>query len=140
VRARRFERALVAVMVDADRFKQVNDRLSHAGGDEVLRRLARILSESCRAVDAVGRWGGEEFLILLMEAPTTGAAGVCEKIRRAVERDPWYQVAPGLQITVSLGYAALTPEMDSPEALVAAADAALYRAKAAGRNCVRGEG
>jgi diguanylate cyclase (GGDEF)-like protein len=139
VRARRFERALVAVMVDADRFKQVNDRLSHAGGDEVLRRLARILAESCRAVDAVGRWGGEEFLILLMEAPTTGAAGVCEKIRRAVERHPWYQVAPGLQITVSLGYAALTPEMDSPEALVAAADAALYRAKAAGRNCVRGE-
>ena len=80
------------------------------------------------------------LLILLMEAPTTGAAGVCEKIRRAVERHPWYQVAPGLQITVSLGYAALTPEMDSPEALVAAADAALYRAKAAGRNCVRGEG
>jgi diguanylate cyclase (GGDEF)-like protein len=138
VRARRFERDLTAVMVDADRFKEVNDHLSHAVGDEVLKRLARILDESCRAVDAVGRWGGEEFLLLLVEAPSAGAAAVCEKIRRAVESHPWDEVSPGLAVTVSLGYAALVPEMESPEALVAAADAALYRAKAAGRNCVRG--
>lgn len=137
VRARRFERELTAVMVDADRFKQVNDQLSHGVGDDVLRRLARILVESCRAVDAVGRWGGEEFLLLLVEASATAAAAVCEKIRRAVERHPWSDVAPGLEVTVSLGYAALTPEL-TPEALVAAADAALYRAKSAGRNCVQG--
>jgi diguanylate cyclase (GGDEF)-like protein len=140
VRAFRFERDLTAVMVDADRFKMVNDDYSHGVGDEVLRRVARVLSESCRAVDAVGRWGGEEFLILLVEAPPAGAASVCEKIRLAVERHPWHEVAPGLEVTVSIGHAALAPDMDSPEALVAAADAALYRAKASGRNCIRGQG
>ncbi|MSR35573.1 MAG: GGDEF domain-containing protein [Gemmatimonadetes bacterium] len=125
------------MMVDADAFKQVNDRLSHAVGDEVLRRLARVFTESCRAVDVVGRWGGEEFLILLVEAPPQGAAAVCEKIRRAVERHPWHEVSPGLAVTVSLSFSPLCPEMATPEALVAAADAALYRAKAAGRNCVQ---
>ena len=127
----------IAVMVDADWFKDVNDRLSHAVGDEVLRRLARIIVDNCRAVDAVGRWGGEEFLILLVEAPSPGAAGVCEKIRCAVEDYFWDEVATGLRVTVSLGYAVLTPEIETPEALVHSADAALYRAKAAGRNCVR---
>ena len=137
VRARRFERDLTAVMVDADRFKDVNDRLSHAVGDEVLRRLARIIADNCRAVDAVGRWGGEEFLILLVEAPSSGAAGACEKIRCAVEDHSWDEVATGLRVTVSLGYAVLTPEIETPEALVHVADAALYRAKDAGKNCVR---
>ena len=138
VRARRFDRDLTAVMMDADRFKEVNDRLSHAAGDEVLKRLARILTDNCRAVDAVGRWGGEEFLVLLVEAPSSGASGACEKIRLSVENYRWDEVAPGLRVTVSLGFSALTPEMESPEALVHAADAALYRAKDAGRNCVRG--
>ena len=124
-------------MVDADRFKDVNDRLSHAVGDEVLRHLARIIADNCRAVDAVGRWGGKEFLILLVEAPSSGAAGACEKIRRSVEDHSWDEVAAGLRVTVSLGYAVLTPEMRTAEALVHAADAALYRAKDAGRNCVR---
>ena len=137
VRARRFHRDLTAVLVDADRFKEVNDRISHAAGDEVLRRLARILSDSCRAVDAVGRWGGEEFLILLVEAPSAGAASVCEKIRHTVELHPWDEVSPGLRVTVSLGYAALTPEMANADALIHASDQALYRAKDAGRNCVQ---
>ena len=140
VRARRFERDLTAVMVDADHFKQVNDGYSHGVGDQVLRRIARILADTCRAVDAVGRWGGEEFLILLMEASPGAAASVCEKIRRAVETHPWHEVAAGLAITVSLGHATLLGDMDSPEALVAAADAALYRAKAGGRNRVQGQG
>ena len=136
VRARRFERDLTAVMVDADRFKDVNDRFSHAAGDEVLRRLARIIADNCRVVDAVGRWGGEEFLILLVEAPPSGAPGACEKIRSAVEDHSWDEVAAGLRVTVSLGYAVLTSDMDTPEELLHAADAALYRAKDAGRNRV----
>lgn len=138
VRARRFERDLIAVMVDADRFKEINDSISHGAGDEVLRRLARILTENTRAVDAVGRWGGEEFLVLLVEAPVAGAAAVCEKIRRAVELHPWDDVSPGLAVTVSLGWTALTDRMETSGALVAAADTALYRAKAAGRNRVMG--
>ena len=87
-------------------------------------------------MDAAGRWGGEEFLILLVEAPPTGASGVSEKIRRAAESYHWDGVASGLRVTVSIGYAPLTPRMSSPEALVAAADAALYRAKRSGRNSV----
>ncbi len=138
VRARRFDRDLTAVMVDADRFKEVNDRISHSAGDEVLRRLARILADTCRAVDAAGRWGGEEFLVLLVEAPSAGAASVCEKIRVAVEDHPWEEVAPGLRVTVGLGHAALIPDMKTADALIHAADVALYRAKDAGRNCVRG--
>ena len=136
LRARRFERDLTAVMVDADRFKDVNDRFSHAAGDEVLRRLARIIADNCRVVDAVGRWGGEEFLILLVETPPSGAPGACEKIRSAVEDHSWDEVAAGLRVTVSLGYAVLTSDMDTPEELLHAADAALYRAKDAGRNRV----
>ena len=136
VRARRFDRDLTAVMVDADRFKQVNDRFSHAVGDEVLRRLARVLAETCRAVDSVGRWGGEEFLILLVEASPDAAARVCEKARLAVESYPWDEIAEGLSVTVSLGYATVTPATQTPEALVGAADAALYRAKRGGRNRV----
>ena len=140
VRALRFERPLAAVMVDADGFKQANDRFSHAVGDEVLRRLARILVESCRAVDVVGRWGGEEFLVLLVEARYEAAARVCEKIRRAVEGYAWDPIAPGLSVTVSLGFATLTSQTASAEALVGAADAELYRAKRAGRNRVSGAG
>ena len=90
VRARRFERDLTAVMVDADRFKDVNDRFSHAAGDEVLRRLARIIADNCPVVDAVGRWGGEEFLILLVEGAPLGRAQ--ELARRSGVR---WRIIPG---------------------------------------------
>src|SRR5690606_2444550 len=91
---------------------------------------------SCRAVDAVGRWGGEEFLLLLVEAPHEAAARICEKIRREVETHHWDEIAPGLEVTVSIGFATLTPETPSGEALVSEADGALYRAKRGGRNRV----
>ena len=135
-RARRYERELSAVMVDADSFKQINDRFSHAVGDEVLRRIGRILGQSVRAVDSVGRWGGEEFLVLLVEASHEVASRVCEKIRRAVERYPWHEITPDLRVTVSIGFASLTPQMTTPELLVGAADEALYGAKRGGRNRV----
>lgn len=134
-RARRFGRDLSVAVADVDHFKAVNDRFSHAVGDEVLRRVAEILRAGTRAVDVVGRWGGEEFVLLLVETPPERAAGLCEKLRAAVEAHDWPAVAPGLAVTLSLGVAG-SGEAADPAALLAAADARLYQAKRAGRNRV----
>ena len=136
-RAHRFGRDLSLAIADVDHFKGVNDRFSHAVGDEVLRRVARILREGTRAVDVAGRWGGEEFVLLLVETPPGRAAHACEKLRAAVQAHDWAAVAPGLAVTVSVGVAG-NGEAADPAALLAAADARLYQAKRAGRNCVMG--
>ncbi|HEU4557785.1 MAG TPA: diguanylate cyclase [Longimicrobium sp.] len=137
-RARRFGRHLAAVMVDVDHFKAVNDGWSHATGDAVLRQVARLLRDGTRAVDVVGRYGGEEFLLVLVETPAERAALLCEKLRAAIEAHDWGTVAPGLRVTASFGVAGNTAA-DTPAALLAAADACLYAAKHAGRNRVVAE-
>ncbi|HEU4557784.1 MAG TPA: diguanylate cyclase [Longimicrobium sp.] len=134
-RARRFSRDLAAVMVDVDHFKAVNDGWSHATGDAVLRQVARLLRDGTRAVDVVGRYGGEEFLLVLVETPAERAALLCEKLRAGIEAHDWSSVAPGLRVTASFGVAGNTAA-DTPAALLAAADACLYAAKHAGRNRV----
>lgn len=134
-RARRFGRALTVAMIDVDHFKEVNDRHSHAAGDAVLRELGRLLREGTRAVDVVGRYGGEEFILLLVETPPGSAAVLCEKLRATVERHDWGRLVPGLAVTVSIGVAG-DAAAGSPAALLAAADARLYRAKGSGRNRV----
>jgi diguanylate cyclase (GGDEF)-like protein len=136
-RASRFGRDLTVAVADIDHFKAVNDRFSHAAGDEVLRRVAELLRGGTRAVDVAGRWGGEEFVLLLVETPPERAAGLCEKLRAAVEAHDWSAVAPGLAVTLSLGVAG-SGEAADPAALLAAADARLYEAKRAGRNRVVG--
>jgi diguanylate cyclase (GGDEF)-like protein len=134
-RARRFGRELAVVMADVDHFKAVNDRFSHAAGDRVLGDIARILREGTRAVDVAGRWGGEEFVLVLVETPPERAAHLAEKLRAAIEAHDWPSVAPGLRVTASFGVAG-NHEAGSPAALLAAADARLYQAKRAGRNRV----
>jgi diguanylate cyclase (GGDEF)-like protein len=134
-RARRFGRELTVAIADIDHFKAVNDNLSHAAGDEVLRRVARILREGTRAVDVVGRWGGEEFVLLLIETPPERAAQLCEKLRAAVQAHDWSSLAQDLAVTVSIGVAG-NGEAADPAALLATADARLYDAKHAGRNRV----
>jgi diguanylate cyclase (GGDEF)-like protein len=136
-RARRFGRDLTVVMADLDHFKAVNDRFSHAVGDRVLREVATILREGTRAVDVAGRWGGEELVLLLVETPPERAAHLCEKLRAAIEAYDWSAVAPGLEVTVSMGVAG-NAEAADPAALLAAADARLYEAKRAGRNRIVG--
>lgn len=125
------ERELSAVFVDIDCFKEVNDRFSHEVGDEVLRRVAVILLEHCRAEDVVVRYGGDEFLVL-----TTGDPGiasvVAQRVHAAVRAVVWDSVAPGLSVTISLGVATSLPAQDALDA----ADAALYAAKRAGRDRV----
>ncbi|HET7231071.1 MAG TPA: tetratricopeptide repeat-containing diguanylate cyclase [Longimicrobium sp.] len=134
-RARRFGRHLTAVMVDVDHFKAVNDGWSHATGDAVLRQVAHILRDGIRAVDVAARYGGEEFVLLLVETEPGQAVHACEKLRAAIEAHDWPSIAPGLRVTASFGVAGNTGA-DSPDDLLAAADARLYTAKRAGRNRV----
>ncbi|HEX2202825.1 MAG TPA: diguanylate cyclase [Longimicrobium sp.] len=135
-RARRFGRELTVAMADLDHFKAVNDRFSHAVGDRVLREVAAIFRRGTRQVDVVGRYGGEELVLLLVETPPSKAARLAEKLRAAVEAHDWEAIAPGLKVTVSLGLCG-DRALGTPEALLAAADAKLYEAKRAGRNQVR---
>lgn len=133
------ERAPVGVVIcDVDRFKEVNDRFGHPGGDQVLRAVARRLQEHLRAADVLGRLGGEEFLVLLPSCDTADSVLAAERLCAAVAGHP-FSVGDGheVRVTASFGVAASDcwPEADA-ETLVIAADRALYRAKVNGRNRV----
>jgi diguanylate cyclase (GGDEF)-like protein len=134
-RAVRFGRSLTVAMLDIDHFKEVNDRFSHAAGDEVLRTVARILRENTRGVDAVARYGGEEFCLVLVETELEAGARLCDRLRARVEAHDWSAVRPGLSVTISAGVAA-SHEAEAHDALLAAADLRLYAAKHQGRNRV----
>ncbi|HEV2569097.1 diguanylate cyclase [Sphingomonas sp.] len=129
----RSEEPLAIALFDIDRFKLVNDRYGHAIGDEVLRGVAEIAESCIRERDLVGRLGGEEFAVLMPGASLAQTVAVGERLRRACEEaeHPF-----GLTVTVSLGVAAAGEGVDSA-ALLRQADAALYRAKFEGRNCLR---
>lgn len=136
MRAERYGTPLAAIMADVDHFKEVNDRHGHAAGDRVLREVAAVLSTGLRETDVVGRYGGEEFLLLL-QVPLEGAVVAAERWRRALEaRHIELDDDTRIHVTASLGIAVHAPGMGGPEALVGAADVALYEAKARGRNCV----
>jgi diguanylate cyclase (GGDEF)-like protein len=142
-RACRDGRSLVCMMLDVDHFKRVNDGWGHAAGDAVLRELAQRVDSEVRASDIAARFGGEEFVILLPRTTSTEGRHVAERIRRAVAAAPFG--LPGgdeLAVTVSIGIAEFHPGAGRDdlkslgEALIARADAALYDAKAAGRDRV----
>lgn len=120
------------LIFDIDHFKTVNDRNGHDTGDAILKRLAACVRRSLRATDTLARWGGEEFTVLLADTSLTGAASFAERLRRRVAESRF----EGLRITVSLGAAEFRAG-DDMEGLLARADEALYRAKAAGRNAIR---
>lgn len=133
-RAGRSGSPLSLVMIDVDRFKQFNDQFGHPAGDEALKQVARILTEASRSDTIVARYGGEEFAAILPDCGRKDAAGVAERLRRAVEDGPWI-LRP---ITASLGTATMLDSTLDRAALIAQADAALYRAKVDGRNRVCG--
>jgi diguanylate cyclase (GGDEF)-like protein len=137
-RAHRFGHPLAVAMVDVDHFKAVNDGLSHAVGDAVLRQLAGLLRSGCRASDVVGRYGGEEFVLILVETTQAQALEACEKLRERVAAHAWGAVHPALPgLSVSIGVAGF--DADAPQDnLLERADQALYRAKNGGRNRVCG--
>jgi len=140
-RSQRYDRPLAIVIADLDRFKAVNDRYGHLGGDLVLQRVAAELKNQLRETDFIGRFGGEEFLMVLPETTLEGARSFAEKARRRVEQlEIRLEQGERISLTVSLGVASRAEIQAGPllkaRALIAAADEALYAAKRAGRNRV----
>jgi len=133
-RAIRFGRPLALALVDIDHFKKVNDTYGHPAGDEVLREVARRLERQMRSVDRVTRFGGEEFALFAMEMDREMALEAGRRICIEMHREPVRVGKLELTITVSVGVAVLPGDADNGEALVAAADKALYAAKTGGRN------
>jgi diguanylate cyclase (GGDEF)-like protein len=134
-RAKRFGANLSVVMVDIDQFKRLNDEFGHLLGDEVLRQVSSIFSDHLRKIDVVCRYGGEEFAILLPETSAQSSLQVADKLRRFVEK--WQFPGVARPVTVSAGTATFPDNGSTRDDLVKAADAGLYAAKQAGRNCVR---
>ena len=132
----RYDRPLSVVICDLDFFKRVNDTHGHGGGDFVLRAFGERLLATLREADLAGRIGGEEFLIVLPETDLTGARPFAERLRKAIAGTPVPLPAGGLTITCSLGIAERTAADLEAGQLLARADAALYRAKAGGRDRV----
>ena len=129
------DRMVSVAMCDLDRFKRINDLYGHAAGDEVLRRVARLLATVLRSGDGVVRWGGEEFLLILPSVELGRAQRIVERARAWVEHEPIEIDGHVLDVTISVGAAERRPG-ELREALIARADEALYVAKNAGRNRV----
>jgi len=127
-RSRRLRHHFSVVMADVDLFKKYNDEHGHPAGDEVLKRVAAIMRDASRDVDFVARYGGEEFLIMLPETELEGATEFAERIRKKLAKE----TLPAGKITLSFGVSAFSMHGDSPDQLIAEADAALYLAKRAG--------
>lgn len=135
-RVERFGGSLAIAVADLDWFKDVNDRYGHPAGDSLLREFAALLQESLRDVDLAGRWGGEEFLLVLPGTDLAGGAQVAERIRAALASRMVLVDGTPIPVTASFGVAAVPPEKTASE-LFAAADTALYEAKRAGKNRVQ---
>jgi len=137
LRARRYHSALTVMMADLDHFKKVNDTYGHPTGDAVLRGVADLLLSMLRSSDVAGRYGGEEIIVVLAQSEIDGGRQLAERWRQAVE-SATFQSPDGhsVSVEISIGLAGYDPSMESAEDLVGRSDAALYRAKDAGRNCV----
>ena len=134
---RRYDLDACVIMMDIDHFKKFNDTYGHACGDFVLKSFVRTVVKNVRLSDIVGRWGGEEFLVLLPETDYKGALLAAEKIRKMVEREVFYYHKQSLKITVTLGVATLNVRK-TLEKSVEEADEAMYNGKETGRNRVVG--
>lgn len=136
-RARRYGRPFAVVFLDLDHFKRVNDTHGHAAGDEVLRTTGSVLRDVSRDIDLPARMGGEEMAVLLPETAADGAGALAERLRHGVARQRFTSpTGTSFSVTASLGVAVFGPALEGAEALLHAADEALYAAKEAGRNRV----
>ena len=133
---RRYGQAFGTLFIDIDDFKQVNDSLGHDTGDEVLRMVARTLAHSMRSFDVVGRWGGEEFVAVIVNVTAEELAAVAEKLRALVEQSELPEGA--VRVTVSLGASLARPE-DTEETLLERIDRLMYKSKTQGKNRVTAE-
>lgn len=140
VRAKRYSIDLSIFMIDIDHFKQVNDRYGHNVGDIVLKRIAETFKKRCREVDIVGRFGGEEFVIMLPHTNLEQSTSLAEDLRASIEIIDFSDNGINHPITISLGICSLKPgQLATKDQLLKAADIALYRAKNSGRNRIESE-
>jgi diguanylate cyclase (GGDEF)-like protein len=131
------QRPLTLAVIDMDHFKEINDRCGHAAGDTVLREFARAGREALRESDILGRWGGEEFLLVMPDTPVELALASLERLRTLVFNIPLPPAGAGLTVSLSAGLASLDAHTHSLDELIAQADAALYMAKNEGRDLIR---
>lgn len=135
-RASRYKRPLILAMIDVDHFKHFNDTEGHVFGDEALRKIAQLFATNIRKSDAVGRYGGEEFILIMPETKIAPGKDILERLRNRIEQTSFQGQRQEAYLTVSIGLAAYPEDGASSEALVQAADQALYAAKQSGRNQV----
>ncbi|MEZ4287898.1 MAG: GGDEF domain-containing protein [Polyangiales bacterium] len=133
-RAKRNGTGLCVALCDVDHFKAINDEFGHNAGDRVLKEISKTLLQYVRTNDVVGRWGGEEFLVIFSEIKLSAARIVAERLRTALENTPQVEGGPQ-KFTASIGLATIDDGLDAAM-LIERADQALYRAKARGRNRV----
>ena len=136
-RLKRTHRPGTLVMFDIDHFKKVNDTYGHPAGDEVIRQTAAMLRQTMRTTDVAGRYGGEEFVVLLVETPAVGAHTFAERLRAAIAALTIRHDQHEIRYTISLGVAEVSMQLETPKQWIECADRALYEAKHGGRNCVR---
>lgn len=133
-RSKEFKYKFSFLMADIDKFKDLNDRYGHLVGDAVLREVSRAIKESTRQIDFVGRYGGEELSIILVETPKEEARSVAERIRKTIELKDFKVYDETLKVTLSIGLATFPSDGINVKEVIEAADSALYLAKARGRN------
>ncbi len=134
-RSERYGHPASLIMLDLDFFKQINDQFGHRVGDLILKEFCLVVKRCIRTTDILARWGGEEFVVLLPNSGFSQARRLSERIRAAIEKHHFHQ---GVKITTSIGLSTCQPE-DTLDSWLERADKALYRAKSAGRNCVKSE-
>ena len=135
-RSRRYRRPFALLFLDVDRFKEINDRYGHVFGDHVLLHVVQLVRGIIRPPDIIGRYGGEEFVIGLVECDQVGALQIAERIRLKIAQDQFAWEHRVTAVTVSIGVVMLSPDIDQVETLITRADQAMYHAKRRGRNRV----
>lgn len=134
VRADRYKHNFALIMIDIDYFKRINDNFGHQRGDEVLIEISTLLKESIRSTDVVGRWGGEEFMIVCPETSNNEALNLAKNIQKSIQAFSFMEVG---KVTVSMGLMSYVPYSGTKETLLSQVDTLLYEAKAAGRNTIK---
>jgi diguanylate cyclase (GGDEF)-like protein len=135
-RGKRYGDIFSLVLFDLDHFKKVNDNYGHLGGDEVLRQVSNRITKLLRAPDIFGRYGGEEFLLVLPGTDAYGAQILAERLRLCIAAETVPFGEQNIPVTISIGISEFTPEIDTPELMIHESDLALYHSKRNGRNQV----
>lgn len=135
-RTSRYHHALTVAMIDVDHFKHFNDTEGHVLGDEALKKIAQILSGNLRKSDSVGRFGGEEFIIMMPETKIQSGLEICERLRSSIEQERFQGREKASYLTISIGLSVFPEAGETAESLINSADSALYEAKQSGRNRV----